>query len=683
MRKIILLIMVALLLVTIAGCKIPQNQLVVVEENDEVTVTDDMEKVIAEYIEEQVAHKSHNGISFSAQEFYGTEQKNDGQIYVYLWTYYQEYYLENGELASELGGGSSLPLVIVLEEDDHGEFNVIEHHRPLDGSEYASSIRKLFPEKYHDRIFSRNNVHDLEPLVRQKAEAYFNINISEALGKAEELLTQSDKVDITAAAFDGSKNIKFRLMVEKEPSEAEAINLFNQILDTFVSYTNRPGFWNYYNGYFDIKSYESGVIYEAEKMPGKNLKIYYKGQKIYQGAVVEVEKILKDLGFQFDELLHTEEVDNGFFVFYVSEGKLSHGYLELEETQEGHWQVITGGDYINLLSGGYATAVYGEAPTFLTYAVATNSDVENLLVDNEPATRVKASEEIEVWFAITDQPAQETDIVALNKDGDEVPLTSYEHIQVSEEDQKVDVNIMLWGTGSQTGLLTFTMNRSYENETGSPLYFEETIILPGYRIFREDVPPSDILSVSENLNIERTGNGYKVSGKIEPFETQSITLLHQYDSSLVGGAKGKTGWYFGQNIDLYNYGENTRLNSINVNFKFPPGTTDLSNKLHLAVWDKGTVAAIEPHIDKEFLSISWILEDKKVPMRAGGDAVNEEMNLAGIEFASVGMNYSVRVNSLPHYLTYLAIGLGLAALAYSYLLSRRIKKMQSDDKARS
>ena len=681
MRKIILLIMVALLLVTIAGCKMPQNQLVVVEENDEVMITGDMEKVIAEYIEEQVAHKSNDGISFSAQDFYGTEQKDDGQIYIYLWTYYQEYYLASGEL--QQGGGSSLPLVIVLEEDDHGEFNVVDHHRPLDGSEYAPSIRKLFPEKYHDRIFSRNNVHDLEPLVRQKAEAYFNINISEALGKAEELLTQSDKVDITAAAFDGSKNIKFRLMVEKEPSEAEAIILFNKILDSFVSYTNRPGFWNYYNGYFDIKSYESGVIYEAEKMPGKELEIYYKGQKIYQGAVIDAEKILKDLGVRFNELLHTEEVDNGFLVFYVNKGKLSHGYLELGEIQEGHWQVTTRGDYINLLSGGYATAVYGEAPTFLTYAVATNPDVVSVLVDNEPATRVKANEEIEFWFAITDGLVKETAVIALNGAGNEISLTSYEHIQVPEEDQKVDVNIMLWGSGSQSGLLTFTMNRSYENETGSPLYFEETIILPGYRIFREGVPPSDIFYVSEDLNLEEVGNGYKISGEVQPFKSQSITLLHQYDSSLVGGAKGRSGWYFGQNIDLYNYGENTRLKSINVNFKFPPGTTDLSNNLHLATWDKGTIAAIEPHIDKEFLSISWVLEDKKVPMRAGGDAVDEEINLAGIEFASVGMNYSVRVNSLPHYLTYLAIGLGLAALAYSYLLSRKIKKMQSDDKARS
>ncbi len=59
-----------------------------------------------------------------------------------------------------------------MRPDARGELFAAGHHRPLDGTEYEASVRSLFPEKYHDRIFSRNHARDLEPLVRQKAERY-------------------------------------------------------------------------------------------------------------------------------------------------------------------------------------------------------------------------------------------------------------------------------------------------------------------------------------------------------------------------------------------------------------------------------------------------------------------------------------------------------------------------------
>ncbi len=566
MRNIIIIIIIVLLFVSIAGCKMPQNELIVVE--DEVKVTENMEDVITQYIEEQVAHQSHRGTSFSAQEFYGTKQKDDGEIYVYLWTYYSEYYLDNGEL--QQGGGASLPLIVVIKEDNFEEFYVVEHFRPLDGSEYDPSVRSLFPEKYHDRIFTRNNVRDLEPLVKQKAEAHFK-------EQQNEETTDSD-----------------------------------------------------------------------------------------------VGELFKELNTDYDNFLHVEQVDHGFIVFYETDGKLKFGYLKGAEKDQ--WQIESDGTNVNLISGGYVTTVFGETASFLTYGVATNPDVHKVLVKNEPATQMKSSEDIEFWFAFTDENVEDADVNVLNEDGEQVDLSSYEHIQVAEEDQKVDINIMLNGTGSQSGLLTFIMNRSYENGTGSPLHFEETIFLPGYHIFRQGVPSSDILSLSEGLTLEETQNGYQVSGEVQPFETKSITLLHQYDSALVGGSKNKDRWNFGQTIDLYRDGENTKLNSINVHFNFPPSTTDLSNELSLGTWDDGAIVTIDPDINDDFLSISWALYDKETPTRASIDAMDEELNLAGKELASVSLTYSVRVNSLPHYLTYLAIGIGLLALVFSYLIYRKIKK---------
>lgn len=178
-HKLAIFTITAFLLVSIVGYNMSQSQLIVVEDSDVTNITYDMEQIITEYIEEKVAHKARGGPSFAAQEIYGTEQNNDGKIYVYLWTYYMEYYLLNGELRES--SGASLPLVLVLEEEASEQFIVAEHYEPTPGSEYGPSVRRLFPEKYHDRVFSRDNTRDLEQLARQRAERYFN----ESFGQKE------------------------------------------------------------------------------------------------------------------------------------------------------------------------------------------------------------------------------------------------------------------------------------------------------------------------------------------------------------------------------------------------------------------------------------------------------------------------------------------------------------------
>lgn len=62
-------------------------------------------------------------------------------------------------------------------------------------------------------------------------------------------------------------------MMEEHPTENEAIILFNQILDSFEKYSNKSDIWNFYNGYFDIKSYDNGIIYKATKLAGEDLQV--------------------------------------------------------------------------------------------------------------------------------------------------------------------------------------------------------------------------------------------------------------------------------------------------------------------------------------------------------------------------------------------------------------------------
>ena len=103
-----------------------------------------------------------------------------------------------------------------------------------------------------------------------------SIDIGDALGKSEEYFRQFDGIATTASSYDGEKDVKFRLMVEGNPTEAEATILFNRILDVIAKYSNRSDVWDYNNGYFDIKNYDQGVIYEGTKQIGEDLKVQSK-----------------------------------------------------------------------------------------------------------------------------------------------------------------------------------------------------------------------------------------------------------------------------------------------------------------------------------------------------------------------------------------------------------------------
>ncbi|MCM3782175.1 hypothetical protein M3231_04270 [Neobacillus mesonae] len=103
-----------------------------------------------------------------------------------------------------------------------------------------------------------------------------SIDISDAVGKSEDYLRNLEEITTTASSFDGNKDIKFRLMVEGNVTEAEATTLFQRILDATAKFSNRSDVWDYYNGFFDINSYDHGVIYEGTKMIGEDLVVLSK-----------------------------------------------------------------------------------------------------------------------------------------------------------------------------------------------------------------------------------------------------------------------------------------------------------------------------------------------------------------------------------------------------------------------
>ena len=102
------------------------------------------------------------------------------------------------------------------------------------------------------------------------------VDISNLMGKTEDYFKQLAEVDTVATSFDGKKDITFRMMVEGTPTEEQAQALFNEVLISFEKYSNQSELWDDYNGYFDIKNYDDGVIYEASKIIGEELKIISK-----------------------------------------------------------------------------------------------------------------------------------------------------------------------------------------------------------------------------------------------------------------------------------------------------------------------------------------------------------------------------------------------------------------------
>ncbi|WP_145028378.1 hypothetical protein [Paenibacillus sp. Y412MC10] len=103
-----------------------------------------------------------------------------------------------------------------------------------------------------------------------------DININDAVGKSEDYFRKLEGIAATASSFDGNKDVKFRLMVEGNLTEAEATILFKRILDVTANFSNHSDVWDYYNGFFDIMNYDYGVIYEGTKRIGEDLKVQSK-----------------------------------------------------------------------------------------------------------------------------------------------------------------------------------------------------------------------------------------------------------------------------------------------------------------------------------------------------------------------------------------------------------------------
>ena len=111
------------------------------------------------YLEGNLMSPQHGGDLFCAFEVMKVEEAGDTST-LYLWTVCIEFTLEDGKLLKR--SAISVPVALTAVEGDQG-YTFPSCQQPIDGIEYGETVRKIFPEDCHPKIF---------PETRKEIERY-------------------------------------------------------------------------------------------------------------------------------------------------------------------------------------------------------------------------------------------------------------------------------------------------------------------------------------------------------------------------------------------------------------------------------------------------------------------------------------------------------------------------------
>lgn len=129
------------------------------------------------YLVEEIGEANFGGGVFCAYEVLGVDLQA-ASTDVYVWALCAEYFLEDGALT--MGTASSLPVALHLQQGD-GQYRVIGHEIPGNGTDYWPSIQKIFPPKAIENMCEGNipcgnkRLKRLERAVEEKAEEYYGV----------------------------------------------------------------------------------------------------------------------------------------------------------------------------------------------------------------------------------------------------------------------------------------------------------------------------------------------------------------------------------------------------------------------------------------------------------------------------------------------------------------------------
>lgn len=99
----------------------------------------------------------------------GIKQKRN-QFYVYVWAEVQSYYVQDNQLVGNSGNAG--PRKIVIENDE-----VVDYIKPEDGTEYAESVKKIFPKDIRDKM---ENLSFDNQKMQEEVNAYYSYILGES-----------------------------------------------------------------------------------------------------------------------------------------------------------------------------------------------------------------------------------------------------------------------------------------------------------------------------------------------------------------------------------------------------------------------------------------------------------------------------------------------------------------------
>ena len=171
--KIIVLIVCICLLVIgiICGVIMGLNK---TNEATYITDKDYLYETAKEYLINQVKESSHdkdmpNFNSFVAYKGFGIQENSDKtEKYAYMWVLQENYYSFDNQIYTSTG--SSIPYKFTFKDD-----KVIKYDIPEDGSQYTSSMKKLFPSDVYNKIISYDSSSrgELGKSIREQLRNYY------------------------------------------------------------------------------------------------------------------------------------------------------------------------------------------------------------------------------------------------------------------------------------------------------------------------------------------------------------------------------------------------------------------------------------------------------------------------------------------------------------------------------
>lgn len=163
-------ILVTILVVLLSGNK-TDKKLLTADSQSHVLL--DMDKIVGEAIIGQRTSYGQGETAAEGHIILDFEERN-GSVIVYTIASFGAFGFENG-IFTKVSGSGAIPTVITLSKNENNEYSLLEYKEPLDGSLYADSIKKMFPQKLYDQVLSANKIYsDLAAQQEEQAKEYLN-----------------------------------------------------------------------------------------------------------------------------------------------------------------------------------------------------------------------------------------------------------------------------------------------------------------------------------------------------------------------------------------------------------------------------------------------------------------------------------------------------------------------------